>query len=101
MYNSLPVVALIFSARNGGLSAVGQKAILVQRLQENDLAAAAEHASATQPPQQLPLYVPLSQETGKVMYNAFPELALKNVARNRGLSPVAWWTRNTGTWSRV
>ena len=29
MYNSLPVVALKFAARNRGLSAVGQKAILV------------------------------------------------------------------------
>ena len=92
MYNSLPVVALRFAARNRGLSAVGEKLILVQRLQENDLAPAAEHVSDTQPPQQLPLYVPMSQETRNVMYHAFPELALtqplRNVARNMGLSPV-------------
>ena len=49
MYSSLPLVALKVVARNRGLSAVGEKAILVQRLQENDLAAAAEHVSDTQP----------------------------------------------------
>ena len=50
-YNSLPVVALKVAARNRGLSAVGEKAILVQRLLENDLtlSAAAEHVSDTQP----------------------------------------------------
>ena len=80
MYDSLPLVALKFAVRNRGLSGVGQKAILVQRLMENDLAAAAEHVSDMQPPQQLPLYVPLSQETGNVVYNAFTEVALRNVA---------------------
>ena len=86
MYNnSLPVAALGFAARNRGLTAVGEKAILVHHLQENDLAPPAEDISDTQPPQQLPLYVPTRQETGNVMYSSFPDLALRNVARNRGL----------------
>ena len=49
MYDSLPLVDLRVVARSRGLSAVGEKAILVQRLREDDLAATAEQVNDMQP----------------------------------------------------
>ena len=48
-YDSLPMVELIVVARTRGLSTVGSTAIIVQRLREDDLAAAAEQVNDTQP----------------------------------------------------
>ena len=83
MYNSLPVLALRFAARNRRLSPAGGHATPVQRLQEEDLATAAENLLVRDGGYMF------SRATGEVMYHEMPIEAMQEVARNQQLSHIA------------